>query len=78
MFDSPVGVIGSLSVATRGAHGPGEVVLRLRGATECYLAWSPEPLPQQTRVLVVAERGARAVDVISFDESDPPPTGLEL
>jgi hypothetical protein len=78
MSEGPVGVIGSLAVATRGDQGPGEVVLTLRGATETYLAWSPEPLPKRTRVLVLAERGARTVDVIAFPESEPEPEPSEL
>jgi hypothetical protein len=71
MADGPVGLIGSLAVATRGTQGAGEVVLTLRGATETYLAWSAEPLPKRTRVLVIAERGARTVDVIAFPEELP-------
>ncbi|MEO8888035.1 MAG: hypothetical protein ABI301_01585 [Jatrophihabitantaceae bacterium] len=72
MSEGPVGVIGSLAVGTRGELGAGEVVLTLRGTTETYLAWSPEPLPRRTRVLVIAERGARTVDVIAFPEDDEP------
>jgi hypothetical protein len=78
MTEGPVGVIGSLAVATRGDQGPGEVVLTLRGATETYLAWSPEPLPKRTRVLVLAERGARTVDVIAFPEDEPESSELDL
>lgn len=83
MSASPVGQIGTLAVATRGDQGAGEVVLTLAGATETFLAWSPQPLPKRSRVLVLAERGARTVDVIAFpDEPDlpdePEPSELDL
>ncbi len=58
-----IGHVGSLIVATRGDQGAGEVLLTVRGARETYLAWSAEPLPKGTRVLVIAERGARTLVV---------------
>jgi membrane protein implicated in regulation of membrane protease activity len=60
---SVVGRLGSLIVATRGAAGPGEVLLSVRGSKEAYLAWSAEPLPRGTEVLVIDIRGARTVVV---------------
>ncbi|MBP2330028.1 membrane protein implicated in regulation of membrane protease activity [Kibdelosporangium banguiense] len=66
---SPVGRIGVLLVATRGAGGPGEVQLKIRGGTETFLAYSDEPLPKGATVLVVGQRGARTVDVVPW--SDP-------
>lgn len=62
-----VGSSGVISVATRGADGPGEVLVSLRGSTEAYLAWSEEPLPLGSRVLVTGARGPRAVDVVPYD-----------
>ena len=59
-----VGATGVLVVATRGPAGAGEAMIRFRGGTESYLAWSDEPLPRGTTVLVVAVRGARQVTVI--------------
>lgn len=50
-------------VASRGAVGPGEVLVRVRGGTEAFIAWSAEPLPMGTTVLVIESRGHRAVDV---------------
>ena len=41
----------------------------MRGGTEAYLAWSEEPLPRGTAVLVFNSRGGRAVDVMQW--SDP-------
>jgi hypothetical protein len=60
---SLIGCIGVLTVATRGASGPGEVLVKIRGGSEAYLAWSPEPLPKGATVLVIESRGNRAVDV---------------
>jgi hypothetical protein len=58
-----IGCIGTLTVATRGAGGPGEVVVGVRGGTEAFIAWSPDPLPKGATVLVIESRGHRAVDV---------------
>ncbi|MFC0597318.1 hypothetical protein [Streptomyces palmae] len=65
--DEPViGCCGVLVTGTRGAAGPGEVLVRVRGGTETFLAWSEEPLPQGTSVLVIESRGARQVDVMEW------------
>jgi hypothetical protein len=58
---SVVGCVGSLIVATRGSAGPGEVLLSVRGSKEAYLAWSDEPLPRGTEVLVIDTQGVRTV-----------------
>jgi membrane protein implicated in regulation of membrane protease activity len=58
---SVVGCVGSLVVATRRLAGAGEVLLNIRGAKEAYLAWSEQPLPRGTEVLVIDIRGARTV-----------------
>jgi hypothetical protein len=63
---SAVGCYGTLSVATRGAGGPGEVLVKMRGGTEAYLAWSEEPLARGTTVLVFNSRGGRTVDVMEW------------
>jgi hypothetical protein len=69
-----IGSIGVLSVATRGGAGPGEVIVKIRGGSEAYLAWSPSPLPKGARVLVIESRGARTVDVSEWtDPLDPFP-----
>jgi hypothetical protein len=60
---SVIGCVGSLIVATRGAEGAGEVLLKVRGSKEAYLAWSEQPLPRGTDVLVIDVRGARTVVV---------------
>jgi hypothetical protein len=61
-----VGCVGKLTVAARGPAGPGEVLLKLRGGTEAYLAWSEQPLARGTSVLVFNARGERTVDVMEF------------
>jgi membrane protein implicated in regulation of membrane protease activity len=66
--DAVIGRTGVLVVSTRGAAGPGEVLVRIRGGSEAFLAWSDEPLPNGTQVLVVDSRGARQVDVIEWAE----------
>ena len=64
--ESLIGSIGVIAIATRGAQGPGEVLLKVRGGTEVYLAWSAEPIPRGASVLVINSRGARAVDVSAW------------
>lgn len=58
-----LGCVGTLVVATRGDRGPGEVLVTVRGAKETFLAWSDDPLPKNSHVLVVEIRGARTVVV---------------
>jgi membrane protein implicated in regulation of membrane protease activity len=58
-----IGCVGTLVLATRGEQGAGEVLLKVRGSREAFLAWSDEPLPKGTKVLVVEDRGARTVVV---------------
>ena len=64
-----IGSVGVLTVATRGDAGPGEVLIKIRGGSEAFLAWSEKPLPRGATVLVIESRGARAVDVIEWEDS---------
>jgi hypothetical protein len=66
---SLIGSIGVLLIATRGQAGPGEVLLKIRGGTEAYIAWSVEPIARGRTVLVIESRGHRNVDVSEW--SDP-------
>ena len=66
--ESCVGSVGVLSIATRGDAGPGEVLIKIRGGSEAFLAWSEKPLPRGATVLVIESRGARAVDVVEWDD----------
>ncbi len=65
---SLIGSIGVVIVATRGQSGPGEVLLKVRGGTEAYLAWSTDPIPKGATVLVIESRGERAVDVSAWTD----------
>jgi hypothetical protein len=66
--ESAIGTVGVVVVATRGAVGPGEVRIKIRGGTEHYLAWSETPLAKGTTVLVIGYRSPRTVDVIEWDD----------
>ena len=71
---SLVGSIGVVIVATRGQAGPGEVLVKIRGGSEVYIAWSLTPIPRGATVLVIETRGYRAVDVSEWtDPLDPFP-----
>jgi hypothetical protein len=72
---SAVGTWGVITTATRGPDGPGEVLLRIGGGTESYLAYSEEPLPRGSEVLVFNSRGNRCVDVMQFG-SEPDEEGV--
>ena len=65
---SLIGSIGVLTIATRGQAGPGEVLLKIRGGTECYIAWSTEPIARGQTVLVIESRGSRNVDVSEWTD----------
>ncbi|MCW2544194.1 MAG: hypothetical protein JWM40_1746 [Frankiales bacterium] len=65
---SPVGLVGKLVIATRGADGAGEVKLHIRGSTEHFLARSREPLAAGTSVMVLSELGPRTVEVLPWDD----------
>ncbi len=67
--ETGIGSVGILSVGTRGGDGPGEVRIKIRGGSESFLAWSEKPLPRGATVLVIDSRGARAVDVIEWEDS---------
>ena len=66
--EASVGRVGVLTAATRGSAGPGEVLIKVRGGSEAFLAWSEKPLPRGATVLVIESRGARAVDVIEWED----------
>ncbi|GAA2743932.1 MULTISPECIES: hypothetical protein [Kitasatospora] len=66
--EAVIGCPGVLMIATRGADGPGEVLVRIRGGSESFLAWSEEPLPRGTTVLVIESRGTRQVDVMAWTD----------
>jgi hypothetical protein len=65
---SAVGCVGQLLVGTRGTNGCGEALVKIRGGSESYLAWSDEPLAKGTDVLVVHVRGPREVVVVPWTD----------
>jgi hypothetical protein len=67
--ESSVGRVGILVVGTRGDAGPGEVLIKIRGGSEAFLAWSEKPLPRGATVLVIESRGDRTVDVIEWEDA---------
>lgn len=66
--DSALGSIGVLTIGTRGTAGPGEALLKVRGGTEAYIAWSERPLPRGSQVLAVTALGPRTVEVVPWPE----------
>lgn len=74
--DSPIGLAGRIVTATRGGAGPGEVLLRIRGGTEVFIAQSKEPLPRGQAVIVLATLGPRTVVVSPW--ADPVDSLLDL
>ncbi|BDH08524.1 MULTISPECIES: hypothetical protein [Streptomyces] len=66
--EAVIGCTGELLIGTRGSAGPGEILVRVRGGSETFLAWSQEPLPRGATVLVIESRGFREVDVIAWGD----------
>ncbi|MFC9093894.1 hypothetical protein ACGFYM_23755 [Streptomyces sp. NPDC048231] len=66
--EAVIGCTGELLIGTRGSAGPGEILVRVRGGSETFLAWSQEPLPTGATVLVIDSRGRREVDVIEWGD----------
>jgi hypothetical protein len=63
------GKVGRVIVRVRGADGPGEVVVRVRGGTEVFIAYSDRVIERNAQVLVVSSRGDRCVDVVPWELS---------
>ena len=59
---SLIGFVGYLTLPVSPGR-PGEVMLSVRGGTEAFAAWSDEPIPKHTRVVVVEDRSGRSVTV---------------
>lgn len=60
--DSLLGKVGRVTVSIP-LHGPGEVLLPIRGGSEAFAAWSDEPIPRHTRVVVIDSLSGRSVQV---------------
>lgn len=74
--ESAIGCVGVLVIGTRGPAGPGEVLVKIRGGSETYLAWSETPLPRGATVLVVETRGSRTVEVAEWEDPLGPDAGM--
>ena len=64
-----MGKVGRVVIRVRGAAGPGEVVVRILGASEAFIAYSDEVIERDTDVLVIGDRGQRSVDVVPWEFS---------
>ncbi|AGS73097.1 hypothetical protein [Streptomyces collinus] len=64
--EAVVGRTGTVLIGTRGPAGPGEILVRVRGGSETFLAWSEKPVSAGTTVLVIESRGCREVGVIEW------------
>jgi hypothetical protein len=76
------GKVGHVIIRIRGAAGPGEVLVKVRGGTEAFIAYADEAIDRGEDVLVVASRGQRSVDVVPWEVDDeieqlPPPPPLD-
>ena len=61
--DRVVGKVARVSVPIPGGAKAGEVVVRIRGGTEAYIAYSDQQIDAGTEVVVMANLGARSVSV---------------
>jgi len=62
--DVLVGRTAHVNVAIPGGDKAGEVVVRVRGGSESYIAFSDTPIDTGSQVVVVDVRGARTVVVV--------------
>lgn len=67
MHSGPQGRLGRVVHRVRGGAAPGEVRVVHDGMSHDYLAYSPQPVPAGTQVLVVHDRGSRQIDVEPWD-----------
>ncbi|HET9689887.1 MAG TPA: hypothetical protein VFP61_01945 [Acidimicrobiales bacterium] len=73
MADEPVtGRSATVVTRIRGGDLPGEVQVEVRGGTEVWIAYADDEIPRGERVLVVVERGPRAVVVVPYPSTSAP------
>ncbi len=63
-----IGAIGEVIVAIRGADGPGEVLVKVHGTRESFIAESVEPIPRGQTVLVIEVGPHRQVTVVPWHD----------
>jgi hypothetical protein len=61
-----VGAIGEVIVAIRGEGGPGEVLVKVHGSKESFIAESVEPIARGQTVLVIEVGPHRHVTVVPW------------
>jgi membrane-bound ClpP family serine protease len=64
--DAVIGQVGEVCVRVRGSDKPGEIVATVHGIRETFIAYADTPLERGERVLVIATRGPRQVDVVAW------------
>ena len=67
---SDVGRVGRVITRVRGSTSPGEVVTVSADTREVYIAYASQPIEVGQRVLIIAVRGPRAVEVEPWDLDD--------
>ncbi len=67
MANLTIGSRGTLTIATRGSEGPGEVQV---DDGETFIAYSAEPLRRGTAVVIYETHGGRRVDVEPLTTGD--------
>jgi hypothetical protein len=67
---SDVGRVGRVITRVRGSTSPGEVVTVSADTREVYIAYASAPIEVGQRVLIIAVRGPRAVEVEPWDLDD--------
>ena len=63
-----VGAIGEVIVAIRGEGGPGEVLVKVHGTKESFIADSVEPIARGQTVLVIGVGPHRHVTVVPWQD----------
>jgi hypothetical protein len=61
--DVVVGRPAHVSLPIPGGAEPGEVLVRVRGGSETYIAFADEAVAEGEQVVIVADRGGRTVTV---------------
>jgi hypothetical protein len=61
-----IGEQGYVTTRIPGGDRPGEIRIALRGGSEVFIAFAPEPIERGERILVLGRRPGRAVDVTMF------------
>lgn len=69
--DEETGLIGKIGRVTVPIPpgGPGEVMLPVRGGTEAFAAWSDQPVPKHSQVVVVDALSPRSVSVTRLPDT---------